>query len=294
MIRSVITGADGMLGSALRPLLDRSGYQVYATDISSAGNGLDYLDVQDATAVRGYIFKVKPDIVFHLAAETDVDKCELKPDHAYLTNAQGTRNLALLCKELDIPLIYISTGAVFDGKKKEGYTEDDQPHPISVYGKSKLKGEEEIKSLLEKYYIVRAGWMIGGHDKDKKFVWKIVQLMKNKPEIPVVTDKQGSPTFTGDFARGIMNIVETKEYGIYHCVNKGICTRFDIAEKIREYLGKKDVLLKPVTSAAFPLPAPRGDSEALINQKLSKMGINNMRHWTDCLKDYLEESKALL
>jgi len=294
MIRSIITGADGMLGSALRPLLSRSGYQVHATDISSGGQNLDYLDVKDASAVKTYVLGVKPDIIFHLAAETDVDKCELNPDHAYLTNTQGTRNLALLCKEQDIPLVYISTGAVFDGKKSDGYTEDDRPHPISVYGISKLKGEEEVKSLLKKYYIVRAGWMIGGHDKDKKFVWKIVQLMKSKPEIPVVTDKQGSPTFTQDFAQGIIDIVANGKYGTYHCVNKGICTRFDIAEKIKEYLGKKEVVLKPVTSDAFPLPAPRGDSEALINQKLSKMGINNMRHWTDCLKDYLEESRALL
>jgi len=294
MTKAIITGANGMLGSALQPLLNINGHEVFATDLSSEGTQMEYLDVKDAPSVDSYLNKVKPDIVFHLAAETDVDKCELKPDHAYQTNALGTRNLAIACRRLNVPLVYISTGAVFDGKKAVGYTEEDQTNPLSVYGKSKLKGEEEVRSLLRKYYIIRAGWMIGGLDKDKKFVWKIVQLMKTKREIPVVTDKRGSPTFTGDFARGIMNIIATEEYGTYHCVNKGICTRFDIAEKIREYLGKSDVLLKPVTSAAFPLPAPRGDSEALINQKLSKMGINNMRPWTESLKEYLEESKTKL
>jgi len=252
---------------------------------------MEYLDVQDGTKVKAYIEKIKPEIVFHLAAETDVDKCELKPEHAHQTNALGTRNLAIACRESDIPLVYISTGAVFDGEKTGGYTEEDTPNPISVYGKSKLKGEEEVKSLLSKYYIVRAGWMIGGQNKDKKFVWKIVQLMKSKKEIDVVTDKQGSPTFTGDFAGGIVNIISTGRFGTYHCVNKGICTRFDIAEKIREYVGREDIILKPVTSEAFPLPAPRGKSEALLNLNLSKIGINNMRHWTECLKEYLKESK---
>ncbi|MFA5148877.1 MAG: sugar nucleotide-binding protein, partial [Candidatus Omnitrophota bacterium] len=152
-------------------------------------------------------------------------------------------------------------------------------------------GEEAVQSLLKKYYIVRAGWMIGGHNKDKKFVWKIVQLLNTKKEISVVTDKTGSPTFTSDFSRGIVDIVGSGKYGLYHCVNKGICTRYDIAVKIAEYLRKKDVVIKPVTSDVFPLPAPRGKSEAMVNSKLAKMGLDNSRPWQDALKEYLKALK---
>jgi len=152
-----------------------------------------------------------------------------------------------------------------------------------------LKGEQIVQSLLKKYYIIRASWMIGGLDKDKKFVWKMVQLLKTKKEISVVMDKSGSPTFTKDFAIGILNIVSKAGYGVYHCVNKGICTRLDIASKIAEYLGKEDVILKPVTSDKFPTIAPRPRSEALINRNLSEIGLDNSRPWEEALKEYIEE-----
>lgn len=289
MIRkAIVTGANGMLADALCPLLKNHGYIVHPTDIVTGGY-ISKLDIRDVKEIMRFADENKPDIIFHLAAETDVDKCELNPEHAYETNSKGTENIALVCKRLDIPMVYISTGAVFDGDKQGGYTELDKPNPISVYGKSKLKGEEAVSSLLNKYYIVRAGWMIGGYSKDKKFVWKIIQLLNTKKEISVVIDKTGSPTFTNDFSRGIIDIIPTGKYGIYHCVNKGICTRFDIAKKIAEYLKKTDVVIKPVTSDAFPLPAPRGKSEALLNHKLSLMGMDNAKPWQEALKEYIEE-----
>jgi len=288
--KAVVTGANGMLADALCPLLEKAGYDVLPTDISGA-DGIIIGDIRDVNAMLAVVKKYRPDIIFHLAAETDVDKCELQPEHAYATNWHGTENIAQICKELDISMVYISTGAVFDGEKGGGYIESDKPNPISVYGSSKLKGEEAVRTLLKKYFIVRAGWMIGGHNKDKKFVWKIVQLLNTKKEISAVTDKTGSPTFTEDFSRGIIDIVERGEYGIYHCVNKGICTRYDMAVKIAEYMGKKDVMIKPVTSEAFPLPAPRGRSEAMINDKLSRMGLDKARPWQDALKDYLKALK---
>lgn len=285
--KAIVTGANGMLADALCPLLAKAGYDVLPTDINGE-NGIIKSDIRDINGMLAVIKEYRPEIVFHLAAETDVDKCELQPEHAYATNWHGTENISQICKELDIAMVYISTGAVFDGEKEGGYTENDKPNPISVYGMSKLKGEEAVQSLLKRYFIVRAGWMIGGHNKDKKFVWKIVQLLNTKKEISVVTDKTGSPTFTSDFSRGIIDIVKRGEYGIYHCVNKGICTRYDIAVKIAEYLGKKDVVIKPVTSDAFPLPAPRGKSEAMINYKLAKMGLDKARLWQDALKEYLK------
>lgn len=286
--KALVTGANGMLADALCPLLTRSGFLVYPTDII-VNDDIYKLDVRDSNTVKRFIQKNKPDIIFHLAAETDVDKCELNTNHAYETNTKATENIAIFCKEFDISLVFISTGAIFNGEKEGGYTELDSPDPINVYGKSKLLAEEKIRSQLSKYYIIRAGWMIGGKDKDKKFVFKIIQLLKTKKEISVVVDKMGSPTFTKDFAKGIINIVSMGKYGIYHCVNKGICTRFDIAEKIIEYLNKKDVILRPITSEAFPLPAPRGKSEALINYNLSLMGMDNMRNWEEALREYLAE-----
>ena len=287
-LKALVTGANGMLADALGPLLKKSGYFVYLSDITSSNNVLK-LDIKEPGKIMDFVKTHKPDIIFHLAAETDVDKCELNKDHAYKTNAKGTENMAIACRESDTPLVYISTGSVFNGEKSGGYTEEDKPDPINVYGDSKLKGEEAIRSLLNKYYIVRAGWMIGGYHKDKKFVWKIIELLKTKKEISVVTDKKGSPTFTKDFSKGLLDIVSTGKYGLYHCVNKGICTRFDIAEKITEHLNKKDIILRPVTSEAFPLPAPRGKSEALLNSKLSHMNMDNMRPWQDALKEYIKE-----
>ena len=288
--KALVTGANGMLADALCPLLEKQDYKVYATDIVSA-RGILKLDITSLPDVIDLVSGTKPDIIFHLAAETDVDKCELNEEHAYLTNTKGTENIAIACKEKNIPMVYIGTGAIFDGEKATGYIEKDLPNPLSVYGKSKLKGEEVLKEILSNYYIDRAGWMIGGFIKDKKFVWKIAQLLKTKKEIQVVVDKIGSPTFTRDFAKGILSIVSTGKYGVYHCVNKGICTRFEIAQKIAEYLGKKDVILKPVTSEVFPLPAPRAKSEALVNHRLSIMGMDNMRPWQDALKEYLKEIK---
>jgi len=239
MKKVIVTGAAGMLGTDLCPLLSENGFKVYRTDLYAENQDFDILDVRAEDRVSDYIKEVKPELVIHLAAETDVDRCEKEAEHAFLTNTKGTENIALVCQSLDIPMVFISTGAVFDGKKEGGYTEEDMPRPLSVYGDSKLKAERIVQSVLSKYYIVRAGWMIGGHKKDKKFVWKIIQILKTKKEIAVVTDKFGSPTFTKDFSKGILDIVSTGQYGLYHCVNKGICNRFNIAEKIVEYLGRK-------------------------------------------------------
>ena len=289
-LKALLTGANGMLADALWPLLEGKGYIVYPGDITGE-NGIFKFDIRDLDTAIDFARGKKPDIIFHLAAETNVDKCQLNREHAFETNAKGTENMAIISKELGIPMVYVSTGAVFDGEKMGGYKEDDKVNPSNIYGESKLKGEESVRSMLDKYYIVRASWMIGGHNKDKKFVWKIAQLLKTKKEIPVVTDKYGSPTFTGDFAQGILDIVSKGEYGLYHCVSKGICSRFEIAEKIAEYLDRKNVVLKPVTSDKFPLPAPRGKSEALLNSKLMAMDMDKSRPWQDALKEYIEEIK---
>jgi len=287
-MKTLVTGANGMLGTALCPALTNNAYRVLPTDINATDSGVEYLDIRDSAALRKFVGERRPDMIFHLAAETDVDKCEQEPEHAYLTNTTGTENIARLCKEFNIPLIYISTCGVFDGKKKEPYNELDEPHPISVYTKSKFKGEEIVKRLLKDYFIFRAGWMIGGGRRDKKFVAKIVELLKTKDTLTVVNDKRGCPTFTKDFSECIIKIIKTSKYGLYHVTNGGSATRFDIASKIVEFLGRNDVVVEPISSDAFPLPAHRPDSEVVDNHKLNQLGFK-MPPWEEGLREYLKE-----
>lgn len=285
-MRAIVTGANGMLGNALCPLLSDNNFEVVATDCVQSNTVLEFIDVRDFNEFKKFVDKIKPDIIFHLAAETDVDKCEIDIDHAYLTNTLGTENIALVCQHIGIPMVYISTCGVFDGKKIEPYNEFDEPSPISVYTKTKYEGEKIVGNLLTKYFIFRAGWMIGGGKKDKKFVAKIVEQVKTKNEIVVVNDKIGSPTFTKDFSECIFKIVNSGRYGLYHVTNKGWASRYDIACKIVEYMGKREVNVKPTSSASFPLAAPRPRSEAVDNFKLKLLGIN-IRTWQDALKEYL-------
>lgn len=277
-----------MLGSSLCPILKKKMHVVLATDINTT-EGSDFLDVTSFDQVNKYIERVKPDMIMHLAAETDVDKCEVQPDHAFLTNTIGTQNIALASQKYDIELLYVSTIGVFYGDSPSPYTEFDEPNPINIYGRSKLEGEKIVQNLLRRYYIVRAGWMIGGGPKrDKKFVAKIIHLLNEKGGLKAVTDKIGSPTFTVDFSRCVAELIETRYYGLYHCTNKGFASRFEVAKSIVELLGY-GIPVEPVSSAYFPLPAARARSEVSRNYKLELLGLDNTRHWNEALKEYLEQ-----
>ena len=287
-MRILITGANGMLGTALCRELKKNKFKIYATDVNRGGD-IKHLDIRDPGGLLKAIEGFRPDIVFHLAAETDVDKCEIEPEHAYLTNTIGTENVALACQKADTIMVYISTAGVFDGSKNEPYNEFDTPNPINIYGKSKWEGEKIVGSLLRKYFIFRAGWMIGGGKKDKKFVGKILNLLKTKNELSVVNDKIGTPTFVDDMAKCMISIIKTGRYGLFHMANKGICSRYDIACEIVKILGRKDIKVNPINSAAFPLPAPRSNSEAMVNLKLNLLGLNSMRTWQEALRQYLKD-----
>lgn len=288
-MKILVTGAAGMLGSALCPTLIKKGHVVLATDLSPDRNEIGYLDVRSHKQVKEIVEKTKPEMVMHLAAETDVDKCELEPNHAFLTNTIGTQNVALVCQNHNIVMVYISTIGVFYGDKVEPYTEFDTPNPINIYGRSKLEGEKIVQGLLQKYYIVRAGWMVGGGpNKDKKFVGKIIRQIKETNSLKAVNDKIGSPTYTFDFCKSLAGLIETGYYGLYHCTNKGYCSRFDVAKKIVEFLEKPDVTVEPVGSAVFPLPAARARSEMSRNYKLELLGMNSVRNWEKALKEYIE------
>lgn len=273
-----VTGANGMVGSYLKEVF--KGEELYLTDI-------DTLDIRNPVEVMKIIKKTNPEFVLHLAAKTDVDKCEIEIDDAYLTNSLGTQNIALACQEIGATMIYISTAGVFFGDKLEPYTEFDEPNPANIYGKTKLEGEKIVQHLLNKYYIVRAGWMIGGREKDKKFVGFMVKLLRERDKVQAVSDKIGSPTYAHDLLAGIRELIKTGYYGLYHMTNRGVCSRYDVAKEIAGII-KAKTPVEPVSSAYFPLPAPRARSEAMRNYKLELMGIVKMRTWQEALEAYLK------
>jgi dTDP-4-dehydrorhamnose reductase len=286
-----MTGAAGMLGVAVRAELASTSHILTATG-QSGQDGLVPMDIRDWHQVRNFIRDQQPELVLHLAAETDVDRCEQEPDHAYATNALGTENLAWACREQNAVLVYISTANVFDGEKPEPYTEYDRTGSINVYGRSKLEGERAVERAQGRYFILRAGWMVGGWEIDKKFVYKIVQRCRAERRLQVVDDKFGSPTFTVDFARNLMPLIQTGRYGIYHMANQGVGSRLEIAQEVVRLLGKEgEIEIHPVSSAQFPLPAPRPRSEMLRNLKLELIGMNHMPHWKASLRRYIEENQ---
>jgi dTDP-4-dehydrorhamnose reductase len=293
-VRVLITGSAGMLGSAVFPAFVHAGHNVVATDLKPRevrGLPMDLLDVRDAAAVVETMDRTHPDLVLHLAAETDLETCEANPDHAYLTNTIGTHNVAIACRESGTKLVYISTAGVFDGKKTEGpYTEFDEARPINLYGSSKYEGEILVLRLVPNSFVVRAGWMVGGVHRDHKFVAKVVDQLRNGARtIRAVTDKLGTPTYTQDFAENLLELVETQFYGRYHMACLGEGSRFDVAREIVSFYGRSDVEVLPVTSDAFAAeyPAPRPRSEMMRNYMLDLRGMNRMRLWQTALREYL-------
>jgi dTDP-4-dehydrorhamnose reductase len=296
-MRVLITGCGGMLGSAVHPAFVRAVHEVLATDLvprPEPGLTMDVLDVRDHGAVRETSLRIRPEIILHLAAETDLERCETDRDHAYLTNAIGTQNVALVAAELGVPIVYISTAGVFDGTKgDEPYTEFDRPNPINTYGGSKYEGEIFVRHTVARHYIVRAGWMVGGRDRDHKFVAKVVnQLRDGVRKIRAVTDKLGTPTYTEDFAQNLLALVATPYYGLYHMTCEGAGSRLDVAQEIVKYYGRDDVEVIPVTSEFFAEKyfAPRPRSEMMRNYALQLRGLNRMRPWREALRSYLDQA----
>lgn len=292
-----VTGASGMLGSTLYKIFQEQGIEVVSTDIYPLDPWTDYLDVRDRKRVRELILKAQPDAVLNLAALTDLEYCETHSQEAFDTNGLGAENVALVCQELDVPLVHISTAGVFNGDRETPYTENHEPDAINVYGRSKYEAEKIIPRILKKYYIFRAGWMMGGVERDKKFVQKILtQIRAGARSIPVVTDKMGCPTYTADLSRGILKMLSTNKYGLYHMVSEGNCSRYDVAVKIVMLLKIPNVEIVPTTSSNEKISkeffVPRANSEVMINQKLNDLDIKVMRDWTEAIEEYLIEEIA--
>ena len=295
-----ITGCGGMLGNAIYPYFKARAPEILAIDIvieQHEKDWLNYLDVREPEQLKKAFREFQPDLVLHLAALVDVERCEQDPADAESTNATSTRNIAELCEQNGVTMVYISTGGVFDGKKDGFYTEDDQPNPIMVYAQTKYDGELAVREVLKRHYIIRPGWMVGGGPNiDHKFVKLILQqIREGKKTIHAVTDKIGTPTYTHDFAMTLFALLETDKYGTYHMVGKGAGTRFDVAKEIVDICGYSDeIKMVEVSSDYFTkdFPVPRPDNERLMNAGLEALGINKMRPWQVAIRDYIKREYA--
>jgi dTDP-4-dehydrorhamnose reductase len=305
-VKILVTGAAGMLGSSLVPAFAGAGHDVVATDIdlsdprpwAARGPRLQWLDVRHRVEVKDCFASVRPHLVLHLAAETSLEISDTDPDHAYLTNTVATKYVALQARAAGVPMVYISTAEVFDGTKAGAYTEFDWPNPINTYGASKYDGELVVASTVEEHYIVRAAWMVGGGAaKDHKFVSRIVnQLRDGATTIYAVTDKLGTPTYTSDFARCLMGLLDSGLFGIYHMTCGGEGSRYDVAARILQVLGRTDVELIGVGSDYFAEEffSLRPDSEIMRNMVLDLQGMNTMPDWRSALEEYLHAEFAEL
>lgn len=268
-MKVLVTGANGMLGQDLCPILEDVGAFVIETDA-------DTLDITNAKMVENVLTDIHPDMVVHCAAYTNVDKAEEDLKTAELINVTGTENIAESCAKLGITLVYISTDYVFDGTKTEPYTPEDRANPINNYGMTKYEGEEVVRSLCEKYYIARTSWLYGHHGKN--FVETMIGLADRK-EIKVVDDQIGCPTWTVELANGIIKLL-SKPYGTYHVCGSGHATWYEFAKEIFAQSGL-NVNLKPCSTDEFPRPAKRPKYSIMVNDGIC-------RNWQAALKDYLE------
>lgn len=271
MYRKVlVTGANGMLGQDLCPILEDEGFEVIETD-------KDTLDITDYVSAKTVLCNENPDIVIHCAAYTNVDKAEEEFDVAKKINADGTENISKICADNDILLIYISTDYVFDGKKNSPYLPEDSANPINNYGLTKYMGEEVVRKYCSKYYITRTSWLYGHHGKN--FVETMISLA-DRSEIKVVDDQIGCPTWTVELANGIINLLEGADFGTYHICGSGKTSWYGFAKEIFKLTGST-VNLIPCKTEEFPRPAKRPPYSVMNNDGIC-------RKWETALKNYIE------
>jgi dTDP-4-dehydrorhamnose reductase len=287
-----IAGCGGMLGEAFYSVFKES-YNLKCTDINVNDDWLSFLDFRDFDLYKKDVEEFRPDYLFHLGAFTDLEYCEENVDDTYMTNTISVENAVYIANNLNIPLLYISTAGIFDGKQ-DTYDDWDLPNPLGHYARSKYAGEVFVEKNIQKHLICRAGWMMGaGPKKDKKFVQKIMQQIKDgKKELFIVNDKLGTPTYTHDFAQNVKLLLEKEYWGLYNMVCGGITGRFEVAEELIKILKlEDDVKVIPVDSSYWKKEyyAERPPSERLVDKKLELRGVNVMRDWKICLEEYIRD-----
>lgn len=281
-MRILVTGVKGQLGFDVVNELEKRGHTAIGVDV-------DEMDITDAEAVEKEMKADDLDAVIHCAAYTAVDAAEDNREICMRVNADGTRNIARVCKELGLKMVYISTDYVFDGKGERPWEPDDARNPLNVYGESKYQGELAVEECLDKYFIVRIAWVFGVNGKN--FIKTMLKLAENHKEINVVNDQTGSPTYTYDLAVLLVDMVETEKYGRYHATNEGLCTWYEFAKEIFRQAGL-DVKVNPVSSEEFPAKAERPHNSRMDKSKLTDNGFALLPTWQDALKRYLEAIKG--
>jgi len=281
-----------MLGEAFY-MHFKEDHELKCTDIDVNEKWLSYLDFRDFNSYRQDVLEFKPDYLFHLGAFTDLEYCEMHVEETYKTNTLSVENACYIANELDIPLLYISTAGIFDGNK-EFYDDWDKPNPLGHYARSKYAGELFVKENVREHLICRAGWMMGGGPgKDKKFIQKLMkQIKEGKKELFIVNDKDGTPTFTHDFARNVKALIETKYWGLYNMVCGGQTSRLEVCEELLDILHLRErIKITPVNSEYYKNVyfAQRPANERLVNRKLDIRGLNLMKDWRIALKEYISQ-----
>ncbi len=275
-MKIMVTGSNGQLGRELVEILPGRGNEVVAL---SRGE----LDVADPAAVERAVEACTPELVVNAAAYTDVDGSETETGTAYSVNALGPRNLAQACERRGCELLHVSTNYVFDGKSERPYEPFDLPNPISAYGRTKLAGEEYVKHLSRRWYLVRTAGVYGeGHN----FARTMLRLAKERDVLKVKDDEFVSPTYARDLAEGIAEVIDARLYGLYHLTNSGSCSWFEFAEEIFSLSGA-EVRVVPIPTSEYPLPAARP-----ANGVLAASGSPPLRHWREALADYLGREDA--
>lgn len=277
-MRFLVTGVKGQLGHDVMEELALRGHEGIGVDVEE-------MDITDAQTVDRVIRQAQADGVIHCAAYTAVDAAEDEPEVCMKVNAQGTENIARVCQELDLPMMYISTDYVFDGEGERPWEPQDPCDPLNVYGKSKYLGEVAVQKYLEKYYIVRIAWVFGTNGKN--FIKAMLNKAKTTDKVTVVNDQVGSPTYTRDLAVLVVDMMETDRYGIYHATNEGICTWYEFACEIFAQAGIA-MEVAPISADEYPAKAKRPHNSRMDKSRLDEEGFRRLPPWQDALKRYLE------
>ncbi len=280
-MKIIVTGSNGQLGSDIIAELGRNGTEAIGADLPE-------IDITDKEKVQEFIKKSGADAVIHCAAFTNVDLAESESKICRKINYEGTENIAECCKNLDIRLMYISTDYVFSGDGIEAFETDSPKSPCNNYGKTKLEGENAVKELCSKYFIVRISWVFG--ENGKNFIKTMLRLSKEKSSLTVVNDQIGSPTYTKDLARLLAEMIQTEKYGEYHATNEGFCSWAEFAAKIMEISGAETEII-PVTSDEYKTAAVRPKNSRLSKASLDRNGFSRLPHWENALERFINHLK---
>ena len=278
-MKVLVTGVKGQLGYDVMNELAKRGYEGVGVDVAE-------MDITDSAAVEKVMTEVHPDKVVHCAAWTAVDAAEDNQEVCHKVNVDGTANIAKMCGKLDIPMVYISTDYVFNGQGERPWEPDDEREPLNVYGQTKYEGELAIEEHVKKFFTVRIAWVFGVNGKN--FIKTMLNLGKTHDHLTVVNDQTGSPTYTYDLARLLVDMIQTDKYGRYHATNEGLCTWYEFACEIFKQAGM-DVSVAPVSSDEYPAKAKRPSNSRMDKSKLTANGFQPLPTWQDALSRYLKE-----